>query len=301
MPVGCFVGSGSEGMQQPEVTAKVIELTRKNAADVTVLYIGTATYDLPMPKINQTKCLQEAGCAITDIICGKDEQWEIAEKLESADVIIISGGNTLYAMNYWRALGLPALVKKAADRGCVLTGGSAGAICWFDAGHSDSADPDTYKARMIADASASSGTLKDESSTLEEGHEAKKWEYIRVKCFGFLPGLVCPHADRTQSNGVLRTMDFDQMLLRHRGERGICIDHFAALIVDGDQYSVLSMFGRAGNANPTVYIKEVAADGMTIETKPVPSTGLCSDLFKVASEIVEDTRCDACAASNPIF
>jgi dipeptidase E len=59
-----------------------------------------------------------------------------------------------------------------------------------------------------------------------------------VPCLGFLPGLVCPHHDKVQSNGVLRAIDFDAMLLRHAGEQGICIDHWAALCVDGDAYEV---------------------------------------------------------------
>jgi hypothetical protein len=49
---------------------------------------------------------------------------------------------------------------------------------------------------------------------------------------------VCPHHDKVQSNGVLRAIDFDAMLLRHEGEQGICIDHWAALCVDGDAFEV---------------------------------------------------------------
>lgn len=36
---GCFVGSGSEGLQQPEVCATIIDLTSKSPPDITVLYI----------------------------------------------------------------------------------------------------------------------------------------------------------------------------------------------------------------------------------------------------------------------
>ena len=49
-----------------------------------------------------------------------------------ADVILVSGGNTLYAMDLWKAVGLVSLLQEAMERGAVLTGGSAGAICWFD-------------------------------------------------------------------------------------------------------------------------------------------------------------------------
>ena len=46
---------------------------------------------------------------------------------------------------------------------------------------------------------------------------------------------------------MLRAADFDEMLKRHSGERGICIDHFAALVVEGEKYSVLSPEGKPGS------------------------------------------------------
>jgi dipeptidase E len=307
--IGCFVGSGSDGMQRPEVVAKIIQLTRKVPADITVLYLGTATYDLPGPRHNQTFKLQEAGCKIIDIICGIDDELAMASKMDSADVILVSGGNTLFAVNFWTQLGLPALMKKAANRGCVLAGGSAGAICWFDGGHSDSADPDTYRAAMkteVATASASAANAskqlpaKDESTVLKEGEEKKQWEYIRVPCLSFLPGLVCPHADRTQSNGLLRIADFDQMLLRHKGERGICIDHFAALVVDGDRFSVVSCAASGVGPEPAVYIKDVDENG-NIVTRRAASEGLVAELLIAARDIVHDARCGPCSAANPIL
>lgn len=137
-------------------------------------------------------------------------------------------GNTLFAVDRWVRLGLKDMLRQAMLRGAVLTGGSAGAICWFEGGHSDSMDPDTYKSKMLAAATDAGG---DESSTAPAaGAAAKPWEYIRVDGLGFLPGLVCPHHDKTQSNGVLRASDFDQMLLRHSSELGIGIDHWAGSI-----------------------------------------------------------------------
>ena len=100
-------------------------------------------------------------------------------------------------------------------------------------------DPDSYRRAMLGAAAADDGG--DESSAAATEGEAKPWEYIRIPCIGLLPGLCCPHHDRVQSNGVLRATDFDAMLLRHSGERGIAIDHWAALIIEGSEYRVLSI------------------------------------------------------------
>ena len=158
------------------------------------------------------------------------------ELVSKADVIVVSGGNSLFAVDRWVKIGLPPMFKVAMERGAVLCGGSAGAICWFDGGHSDSWDPDSYKKAYdkIID-------MKDEATEApKDGEEKKDWKYIRVPFLGFLPGLCCPHHDKVQSNGTLRATDFDSMILRHKGERGICIDHFAALVVEGDKFKVLS-------------------------------------------------------------
>jgi len=71
-----------------------------------------------------------------------------------------------------------------------------------------------------------------------------------VPGLGFLPGLVCPHHDKVQSNGVLRATDFDVMLLRHAAEMGIGIDHWAALEVAGGRYRVISLAGKEGSVLP---------------------------------------------------
>ena len=140
--------------------------------------------------------------------------------------------------------------------------------------------------------------------------------HVMSYCHNLLhTGLVCPHADRIQSNGLLRSVDFDSMLIRHRGERGICIDHFAALLVDGDQYRVLSLQGRPGSVTedglhsstregvPGIWIKDVTCgnDGtIRIITRLVSPTGPIEDILRVAVDIVQDSRLEDCRRANPI-
>ena len=58
-----------------------------------------------------------------------------AAKIAAADIIVVSGGNTLFAVTRWRRLGVDVLLRQAMERGAVLCGGSAGAIIWFDVRH----------------------------------------------------------------------------------------------------------------------------------------------------------------------
>ena len=85
--------------------------------------------------------------------------WD--EVLLSMDAIVVSGGNTLNQQAIWKAQGIDVVLKAAWDKGVVLGGASAGSLCWFEEGTTDSRP----KALSI------------------------------VKCLGFLPGSHSPHYD----------------------------------------------------------------------------------------------------------
>ena len=72
------------------------------------------------------------------LIKEQSSREQIQTKILSADIIYAGGGNTLLMMRVWRQLGVDTLLKAAYENGTVLTGISAGSICWFESGHSDS-------------------------------------------------------------------------------------------------------------------------------------------------------------------
>lgn len=83
--------------------------------------------DLPMrPYVQKT------------FINASPEQKSFEEFLLGMDAIVVGGGNTLNMMAIWQAQGIDTILKKAYDRGIVLAGGSAGSLCWFNGGYSDS-------------------------------------------------------------------------------------------------------------------------------------------------------------------
>ena len=206
-----LVGSGSDGMQLSQICKECIRLTNKAAADINVLYIGTASYDNIAAATNQTKTFLSLGATVNSLILS-DDKAAAKPKFEMADIIVVSGGNTLFAVDRWKHLGIDVLFTEAQERGVVLAGGSAGAIVAFESGHSDSGDPESFYIKGEADPS---------------------WKYVRVPGLSLLPGLCCPHYDKIQSNGILRATDFSAMMTRHANERGIGIDHWAALSIEG--------------------------------------------------------------------
>jgi dipeptidase E len=81
------------------------------------------------------------------------------------DVILVGGGNTANMLAIWRAHGFDQVLREAYEQGIVLAGSSAGMICWFEAGVTDSFGP--------------------QLSGLRDG-------------LGFLAGSACPHYDEEE-------------------------------------------------------------------------------------------------------
>jgi dipeptidase E len=87
------------------------------------------------------------------------QSW--AEVILSVDGIVCSGGNTLNQQAIWNAQGIDVLLRQAWDKGIVLGGASAGSLCWFEEGTTDS---------------------RPQALSI-------------VKCLGFLKGSHSPHYD----------------------------------------------------------------------------------------------------------
>ncbi len=66
----------------------------------------------------------------------QSQGWD--DVLLSMDGIVASGGNTLNQQAIWKAQGIDAVLREAWDRGIVLGGASAGSLCWFEEGTTDS-------------------------------------------------------------------------------------------------------------------------------------------------------------------
>ncbi|MGC1459667.1 MAG: peptidase E [Steroidobacteraceae bacterium] len=62
----------------------------------------------------------------------------IEDTLLGMDAIFVGGGNTKSALGVWQEWGLRSIFKRALAAGVLLSGVSAGAICWFEGGLTDS-------------------------------------------------------------------------------------------------------------------------------------------------------------------
>ena len=261
-------------VQSPKALAEVVRLTTKPVADINLLYLGTAAFEDAAAFTAQTLGFSAAGVGAIEKLCLTRAEHTPSEEerrrwiVDWADAIIVSGGNTLAAMERWRELGVDLLLCEAAAKGTVMAGGSAGAIVWFSGGHSDSMDP---------------ATMLDADLDALDAHALAGWSYIRVEGLGIVPRAVtlCPHHDTRQSNGLLRCDDFDEMLLRGTsagwaGDVGICLEDQAILVVEGDAYTCLaSGMSQLASIPARVYLKEVV--GGTVVATELTSGSIAAD------------------------
>jgi len=120
-----------------------------------------------------------------------------AERLASADVVWVSGGNTANMLAVWRVHGIDAALRAAWERGAVLGGSSAGANCWFEASVTDSFGAEF---RPLDDGL---GLLRGSFCPHYDGQELRRLVYTRLVADGALPpGVACDDAAAALYDGT---------------------------------------------------------------------------------------------------
>lgn len=125
-----------------------------------VLFLGTASGDNDSYIVRYHSAFAEAARASHVKLFGIPPP-DLRELVLEQDLVFVGGGNTANMLAVWALHGVDGHLREAWEGGTVLAGVSAGAICWFEAGVTDS--------------------YREELDGLE--------------CLAFLPGSCCPHYD----------------------------------------------------------------------------------------------------------
>lgn len=131
--------AGGDLSSTRELNIHTIKLTHKTKPNV--LFIGTASHDAEGYIEAITKEFNFLNCEVKSLcLCLKNyDDKEIDNLLSWSDIIYVGGGDTVSMMQLWKQYRLDERLKRIYEKDlAVLTGISAGAICWFNCGHSDS-------------------------------------------------------------------------------------------------------------------------------------------------------------------
>ena len=153
-----------------------------------VCYLPTAAADEPSQVVRFYERFVPLACDPFHVaLFGMPERP--AERVTSADVVWVSGGNTANMLAVWRVHGIDHALREAWERGAVLAGASAGANCWFDASVTDSFGP---QLEALADGL---GLLTGSFCQHYDGEELRRPVFTRLVSEGALPpGIACDDA-----------------------------------------------------------------------------------------------------------
>ncbi|MBE7088040.1 MAG: peptidase E [Clostridiales bacterium] len=175
------------------------------------LFIPTASHDF-MPYYNTFHKVYTGVFNIkTDValtVFKQTEQEKLKDKFLKADAIYIGGGDTVFMLESWQKSGLLPLILDAYERGVIISGLSAGAICWFK-------------------------TMFTDSSKEFEG------QYSLRQGLGLIQGVMSPHYNE-------RAEEFDRAILDINAPLAYGVEACAALVLeDGEVVGSLTCGGSA--------------------------------------------------------
>ena len=130
------LGGGGFSDEDPVLDKYVLDLAGTDRAKI--CFIPTASGDNTEYVAKFYRAFVAAGAYPSDLTLFSRKIRDIREFLLSQDVIYVGGGNTLNMLAIWRAHAVDGVLREAWERGIVLAGISAGGMCWFEAGVTDS-------------------------------------------------------------------------------------------------------------------------------------------------------------------
>lgn len=203
------IGGGGFGRNPSDRKIEQYIVNQQNKVNPNVCFIPTATGDNDAYKVNFYDVFTKLNCNPTHIDFFK-RTINLEEHIKQQDIIFVGGGNTKSMLAVWKEWGLDLVLKNAYERGVIMCGVSAGAICWFDKGITDS--------------------WADDLAILD--------------CLGFVKGICCPHYDEEPS----RRPYVKKQLQQNTFKECLSIEGNAALhLIDGKPFKSVD-FGKNKNS-----------------------------------------------------
>ncbi len=219
------IGGGGFGRTVKDLRIEEYILGLSNKEKPNICFIPTATGDNDSYKVNYYDVFSKFNCNPTHIDFFK-RTIDLSSHISSQDIIFVGGGNTKSMLAVWRDWNLHNILKDAYERGTIMSGVSAGAICWFEKGITDS------------------------------------WanDLAVMECLGFIDGVCCPHYDEEPE----RRPFVRKMLKENIITNCLSIEGNSALHIKNDIPFAAINFGKNKNAYDVIYkndeINEIAFD-----------------------------------------
>ena len=121
----------------------VLSLTGKERPKI--CFIPTATGDSAASLVNFYDRVPASRAERSHLSLFGRTVKDIRDFILSQDAIFVGGGNTANMLAVWRVHGVDVILREAWEAGLIMCGGSAGSLCWFECGTTDSFDLNEIK------------------------------------------------------------------------------------------------------------------------------------------------------------
>lgn len=193
---GGFGGSEDTGLVEPYL------LKQTTATTPRICFLPQASAEDPTYINAFFKCFTELNAHPSSLSLFGRVKNNIEELLLSQDIIYVGGGSTQAMLAVWHAFGIDKILRKAYEKGIILCGVSAGALCWFEECITDSV-----------------------------------WPLGVISGLGFLKGSCCPHYNGEPE----RKPTYLDFAAKQTVKPGIAIEDYAAAhYVNGELAQVIS-------------------------------------------------------------
>jgi dipeptidase E len=194
-----IVACGGQQLQFPSLTRYVFGLTGKSRPKI--LFLGTASGDDPGYLLTFYQAMAGLAAEPAHLELFSRTVLDVAGLIQQQDVVMVGGGNTANMLAIWRLHGVEQALRDAYAAGTILTGWSAGCICWFEAGITDSFTP--------------------ELGPLQDG-------------LGLLAGSACPHYDSEERRPLVYAREIAAGMAA-----GIALDDGVAALYEDERLTAI--------------------------------------------------------------
>ncbi len=195
------LGGGGFSMEPDNPLLDRYILTQSGKTNPKICFIGTASGDAENYISRFYQFFEQEKCQPSHLSLFNPPTRDLEGFLLEKDIIYVGGGNTKNLLALWKEWGVDEILKKAWEEGVLLTGISAGSICWFEEGVTDS-----YR----------------------DGLEP-------LACLGFLQGSNCPHYD----GEVDRRPSYQHLIASGRIKPGLAVDDGVAIHFIGQEIKAI--------------------------------------------------------------
>jgi len=176
-----IVACGGRELWYPQLIDHVLSFSKRERPKV--LFLPTASGDNEMYMRLFRFAFGGRQCDLDVLQLFSRTVDDVDSLIRDQDVVMVGGGNTANMLAIWRLHGVDKALRAAYDAGTVLTGWSAGCICWFEGGTTDSFTPE------LGPLHDGLGFLKGSASPHYNSEPRRPMVYAREIAGGLAPGI----------------------------------------------------------------------------------------------------------------